>query len=190
MSNITHSEMVKGLAKPGENIIDELTPDAAHLLHMAVGIAGESGELCREIYNSDFFTLVNIDNVTEELGDLEFYIEGLSQGLSIKILCDESRLRRVISDSLAVAQHNSVLLTVESCILLDCIKKSAFYAKDVKIENVKESISKIVEHMLVIRLCFKITRKLTIDNNISKLGKRYKGHSYSNEQAIDRADKV
>jgi hypothetical protein len=41
--NYTH--MVKVLAKPGADIVASLTPETAHLLHMAVGVSGEAGEL-------------------------------------------------------------------------------------------------------------------------------------------------
>jgi NTP pyrophosphatase (non-canonical NTP hydrolase) len=37
--------MVKALVKSGEVIANEMTGSNAHLLHMAVGIAGEAGEL-------------------------------------------------------------------------------------------------------------------------------------------------
>ncbi len=43
--NIVYSEMVAALAKPGEKIASELTGEDAHLIHMAIGISGESGEL-------------------------------------------------------------------------------------------------------------------------------------------------
>lgn len=82
--NITHPELVAKLVKPGQAIIDSLTPDKAHVLHMAVGVSGESGELLDAIkkhvmYNKplDFY------NVIEELGDIEFYLEGIRQQLGI-----------------------------------------------------------------------------------------------------------
>lgn len=76
--------MVLALAKPGAEIAQTMTADKAHLLHMAVGIAGEAGELLdaikkATIYNKD----LDIDNVIEELGDLEFYMQGLRQHLQI-----------------------------------------------------------------------------------------------------------
>lgn len=77
-----HGEMVSALVKPGQDIIDTLTPEKANLLHMAVGISGEAGELLDAIkkhvmYNKE----LDIDNVIEELGDLEFYMEGMRQQL-------------------------------------------------------------------------------------------------------------
>lgn len=80
----TFEEMVTGLAKPGAKIAAEITADDAHLMHMAIGVSGEAGELLdaikkRVIYRKD----LDRENVLEELGDLEFYMEGLRQGLGI-----------------------------------------------------------------------------------------------------------
>lgn len=81
---INHADMVAALAKPGSQIAEELTGEDAHLMHMAIGISGESGELLdaikkKVIYRKDLDRV----NVVEELGDLEFYMEGLRQGLGI-----------------------------------------------------------------------------------------------------------
>ncbi len=81
---ITHSEMVAALVKPGEDILSTVTPEKADLWHMATGVAGEAGELLdavkkHVIYNKP----IDIENVIEELGDLEFYMEGVRQNLGI-----------------------------------------------------------------------------------------------------------
>jgi len=82
--NTQHSEMVKALAKPGEQIVATLTAEDAHFLHMAVGISGEAGELLDAVKKAVIYRkLVDRENVVEELGDLEFYMEGLRQGLGI-----------------------------------------------------------------------------------------------------------
>lgn len=81
---ITHSEMVSVLVKPGEDIIASLTPEKAHLWHMATGVAGEAGELLDAIKKHVIYNKpIDIENVIEELGDLEFYMEGIRQGLGI-----------------------------------------------------------------------------------------------------------
>lgn len=76
--------MVSALAKPGADVVEGLTAESAHLLHMAVGISGEAGELLDAIKKSAIYCKpINLDNVIEELGDLEFYMEGLRQGVGI-----------------------------------------------------------------------------------------------------------
>jgi len=82
--NISHPELVKALCKPGEEIVDGMNPHRAHLLHMGVGVCGEAGELMDAIKQSAiYFKPINRDNVVEELGDLEFYMEGLRQKMKI-----------------------------------------------------------------------------------------------------------
>ena len=190
--SIEHPEMVKGLAKDGQKVIDELTPSSAHLLHMAVGIAGEAGELCEAIYFKHNFEEIDRENVIEELGDLEFYIEGLRQGLDLlreETLFGIEEKAMSMNEPLHVAKHNSIMLNIQCSILLDFIKKSAFYVKPVKLDCVVDALKNINERMYVLRECFGLTREETISHNIAKLGERYQGHNYSNEQAIDRADK-
>jgi NTP pyrophosphatase (non-canonical NTP hydrolase) len=81
---IKHNEMVASLVKPGVAIAAALTGDKAHLLHMSVGISGESGELLDAIKKHVIYNKpIDLENVIEELGDLEFYMEGLRQGLGI-----------------------------------------------------------------------------------------------------------
>ena len=76
--------MVAALAKSGAAIVEELNAEQAHNLHMAVGISGEAGELLDAIKKAAIYQKpVDRQNVIEELGDLEFYMEGLRQGLGI-----------------------------------------------------------------------------------------------------------
>lgn len=80
----THQEIVLALAKPGEAIVKELTPSQAHQIHMAIGISGEAGELLDAVKKAAIYQKpIDRENVIEELGDLEFYMEGLRQGLNI-----------------------------------------------------------------------------------------------------------
>ena len=80
-----HAELVKALAKPGADIADNMTAEEAHLIHMVLGISGEAGELLDAVKKAVIYKKpIDIANVVEELGDLEFYLEGLRQGLSLQ----------------------------------------------------------------------------------------------------------
>lgn len=84
MKSITHKELVSALAKPGSDIVAAITPAGADLWHHATGVSGEAGELLdavkkHVIYNKP----IDRANVVEELGDLEFYMEGIRQNLGI-----------------------------------------------------------------------------------------------------------
>lgn len=82
--NIKHNEMVTCLVKCGEKIREEVTGEDCHLLHMVVGISGEAGELLDAIKKKVIYRKpLDIENVLEELGDIEFYLEGLRQGVGV-----------------------------------------------------------------------------------------------------------
>ena len=79
-----HANLVAELVKNPEEIVDSLTPSKVNLIHAILGISGEAGELLDAIkkytiYNKE----LDIDNVIEELGDLEFYMEQIRQELNI-----------------------------------------------------------------------------------------------------------
>ncbi len=79
-----HHDMVKKLTKSGHVIHDEMTPQNAHLVHMVMGIAGEAGELVDAIKKAVIYQKpLDLENVIEELGDLEFYMAGLRQALHL-----------------------------------------------------------------------------------------------------------
>lgn len=78
------ADMVGQKKKPGEVIVSQMTPAKADLMHMAVGVAGESGELLDAVKRHVFYNKpLDRENVVEELGDLEFYMEGLRQRAGI-----------------------------------------------------------------------------------------------------------
>lgn len=79
-----HKTMVDALAKDGLSVKADLTPQTAHLLHMAVGISGEAGELLDAIKKCAIYNKpLDLTNVIEELGDLQFYIQGLMTSLDL-----------------------------------------------------------------------------------------------------------
>ncbi|NDB84167.1 MAG: nucleotide pyrophosphohydrolase [Alphaproteobacteria bacterium] len=81
---IEYSEMISVLVKPGNDIQDSLTGSSINFWHMATGISGEAGELLDAVKKHVIYNkTLDVDNVIEELGDLEFYMEGLRQALKI-----------------------------------------------------------------------------------------------------------
>ena len=77
-------KMTLALAKDGSVIKEEITPEQANLLHMAVGISGESGELLDAIKKHVIYQKpLDIENVKEELGDLLFYMVNLMQSVGL-----------------------------------------------------------------------------------------------------------
>jgi NTP pyrophosphatase (non-canonical NTP hydrolase) len=79
-----HAEMVESLCKSGHQIVKELTPEDAHLQHMGLGLCGETGELIDAIKKVTIYRKSpDMENVIEELGDIEFYLQGIRQALDI-----------------------------------------------------------------------------------------------------------
>ena len=73
-----YSAFVECLAKPGHQITSELYPEDAHRIHMAMGVAGEAGELLDTIKKSSIYRKpYDVDNIIEECGDILFYVTGM-----------------------------------------------------------------------------------------------------------------
>jgi NTP pyrophosphatase (non-canonical NTP hydrolase) len=82
-----HHLLVKRLAKPGPEIAQDFLrdPGKAHLMHMIVGIMGEAGELLDTVKKHCIYNKpLDVTNIEEELGDLEFYTRGLRDALGIE----------------------------------------------------------------------------------------------------------
>ena len=77
-----HPYLVRKLLKPAKEIMAENDQHKAHLTHMALGIAGEAGELVDAIKKYAIYNQkLDVQNVKEELGDLLFYMQGILQYL-------------------------------------------------------------------------------------------------------------
>lgn len=81
---IPYHQMVAILTKPGEQIRADLTAEQCHLIHHTLGILGEAGEIVDTVKKHCIYNQpLNRENLIEELGDLEFYLEGLRQSVNI-----------------------------------------------------------------------------------------------------------
>ena len=84
MDQIEHSDMVRALVKDPLDLADEMTAAKLNAIHMVMGISGESGELLDAIKKSVIYNKeLDLETVIEELGDIEFYLEGLRQELGV-----------------------------------------------------------------------------------------------------------
>lgn len=94
---MTHPELVKALVKPGEVMLKELTPKQAELWHMVSCISSEAGELFDTIKKHCIYRKnLDLENVIEELGDIEFYLEGVRQLLYLtREQCLENNIKKL-----------------------------------------------------------------------------------------------
>lgn len=68
--NITHTELVAAMVKPGSVIAANITANEADMLHMAVGVSGEAGELLDAVKKATIYKKpIDRENVIEELGE-------------------------------------------------------------------------------------------------------------------------
>lgn len=165
-----HSELVAVLAKPGKDIVESLTADKAHLLHMTIGIVGEVFELAEGIANKDR------ENIAEEMGDIAFYLRGVYDSMGIERVEPQP------------VYYSTLTLMIRVGELLDVVKKHVIYNKSPN-PRILASILFIIEDQLAgLRDLYGISYDEVIAHNIAKLTKRY-GEKYSDAAAIARADK-
>lgn len=71
---------VARLMKDPEEVMATITPAKMNLIHAAIGISGEAGELLDAVKKHVFYNKpLDVNNVIEELGDIEFYCSTLRQ---------------------------------------------------------------------------------------------------------------
>jgi hypothetical protein len=193
---LEHNKMVRRLAKPGQMILETLTAEKCHLIHMCIGIAGELFELDKAMQNSSpahFILLASNEqvirlrkHVVEEFGDTEFYCVGA-------LLSDYLKEVPALEDSEMSDLDGSSFFTCAE-MLLDGVKRLTMY------DSVEKGLPKIKKALAMLRLMLddsyeasEITKEEALTDNLNKLlvgpNARFKEGTYSNDQAIARADK-
>lgn len=178
----SHSQMVMELAKPGQAITESLTPSKAHVWHMTSCLMGEAGELLEGINRFDK------SNIIEELGDLEFYMEGLRIELKFNRSAVIAAMANLTVLDVIIPSYLTGIL-IESCNIFDACKKWIIYEKDLDRGVLLLALARFEWYMSAFRARYSIDYENTIAGNMEKLGKRYSAGSYSNEAAQERRDK-
>lgn len=185
-----HSQMVKQLAKSGESIISSLTPVQMHRLHMAIGVAGEVGEIIevlQDISDEKLSESEALENLVEEFGDAFFYLRGYIESLPTSVELKQYP-RFVKLDEKVV-----LLLIISSSKLLDAAKRDGIYQKANVEEQAILAIQDLYKNLHYLMDNFEITEEMALEHNLNKLLKgknaRYASGSYSDQQANERADK-
>lgn len=80
-----YKEFVWSRTKDGKAILSGISSGNAELLHAAIGICGEAGELLDAIKKHVIYGKVfDRVNVVEELGDIEFYMQMMRTALCVE----------------------------------------------------------------------------------------------------------
>ena len=169
---MTYTEMVAKLFKRDDNPI-------VMMVHAAIGIAGESGELRAATAR---------ENSLEECGDMLFYIEALIQQLPSMPNNFETLEGPDSPITHATVVDNIHILSSE---ILDTIKKTWVYGRDLKelvLWDLLETLSDNVEYYIT-EVAGSTLQEVMNSNMQKLLTKRYATGSYSDEQALARKDK-
>lgn len=200
----TYPDFVRSRTKDPKEIVSELTPLNADLLHMALGLVGELTETMKAIYlpkDPDPAAEQNAKDLAEELGDSMFYIQGLinilqQSGVEFDYTIKQDQLGR---EELATIANESPLnaLIIVAGDLLSFVKKSALYGRELDMNKLAEMITQVyrqawfgffiepVEEHQVPEYFQPIN---LLKDNVAKLEARYPT-GYSNADALIRADK-
>lgn len=178
LKTVPYDQMVRNLFK-------DMGSKEASFLHAAIGISGETAELL--VANS-------IENIVEELGDMEFYVEAGYQALGGR--------RSALADGLVLdgadpALHQvlgtvTIAMSTTAGRLLDLAKKGWVYSKPID-EDVERAmryelmrLEVMMEQLLDM---IGVRRPDVLRTNQQKLGKRYPDGVYTDRAAQVRADK-
>lgn len=87
MNNTTetdHQQLVAACLKPGSLILASMTPEKANLAHLGLLVTTEASELADAIKKHVAYELpIDMENVVEELGDLEFALHAIRSSLGV-----------------------------------------------------------------------------------------------------------
>lgn len=169
-----HKDMVAALVKPGDAILATLTPLKVRLIHAAMGVAGEIGEI---------MDATDDENFLEEAGDLLFFIR-------------ELREQGELGELTEVPTHVNVNPAYLSGEIVDVVKRVAVYNKpfDTQMRLRLSDAVNALELWLVRKLEWRgQSRTQALEHNLNKLltgpNARYASGAYSDAQAHARADK-
>ncbi|UYA98735.1 putative nucleotide pyrophosphohydrolase [Xanthomonas phage vB_Xar_IVIA-DoCa5] len=175
---VPYPQMIRNLFKP-------MGSDAATRVHAAVGIAGEAAEL---------IIASSIENIVEELGDIEFYVEAYYQALGGRrtALADELSLQTGDPSGNQVLGTVTIAIAATAGALLDLTKKSWVYEKpfDANAERaVRYELLRLEVMMGQLREMIGVRQVDVLGANQGKLGKRYPDGVYTDKAAQERIDK-
>ena len=184
-------EMVRRLSKDGYEISTSIDGIKAHTWHMATGISGECSELLECACTFESTGLFDMENATEELGDIYFYLTGLVN-VHVDLKIKHNPFNEFSGSEGILSVFSKIAIAGGG--ILDAVKKHCIYEKDMDYKVMQANIDMLILAMYKAYYIMGISHKEVVDANIHKLiggdNARYATGTYSNEQAQDRADKM
>lgn len=183
-----YTDLVKTLAKHGDDIVSSLSGDDAYLWHSATGICTEAGELLDAYITPDYTREIDWENVIEELGDIEFYLE-----MALIVLDISEREITDTKEEFYFSQHNmfeqASLTMLAGTEFLDLVKRRCIYNKEVERAAFAKALTKIYLCLVIVYQMTGLKRIQVLEANKEKLAVRYNGLKYTDNAANGRADK-
>ena len=198
-----YDQMVRRLAKPGADILAQLTPVKADLIHMAIGLVGEVIELLEAMDKNDR------PNVQEELGDAQFFGTHILQVVQDWRLQDfADQIQTASAEQVTELQAKVPVVTSPFQLLflagdiLNDVKGLGIYnkpptcyvsqdkpAKAIDLDLLMIKTVRALDALPLIASQWHLQWEEVVAGNMIKLeGKRYK-NGYSDKAAAERADK-
>ena len=185
---MTPEQYIKNVLRsesPSFDIID------TRILHGVIGCCTEAGELLEAVRQSMFYEgYLDKVNLKEEVGDMLWYIGVILDACHLKfeVLTDKNTTLQVnpLQQTLNTVIYHSVIgCCIESGNMLDVIKKSLFYSRELYISDIKYKLISIMWNIRIILEINQWTLEEVMELNIAKLKKRYP-EQFTSKHAIDR----
>ncbi len=168
-NTLKHQFMVSKLAKNPDAILTSLSPSKCHLMHMMIGLTDECFELEIAQFNAD------LENIIEELGDLQFYTEGLIFGY-----IDHVANYKFVP----LSKHETYQLLART------VKRHVFYEQELNIKDLVCVYQNLLSWIAFDARAIGLTVVDVQNHNMEKLAKRYPNFDYTDGRAKERIDKV
>jgi len=161
ISETEYSEFTASKAKDHLAISTSINAMSAGLIHYAMGIASEAGEVVDAVKKHAIYRKpLDVDNIIEELGDLEWFMDRLRKTLGISrdlVLYKNmeklnKRYQKEYSDEAAQARadkNDEVLIELPSDITVEELNKYGF-GKKIVFRGVKLVVFVLHEHVVTI----------------------------------------
>lgn len=200
-----YDEFVASKIKSGEVLLSGMSPGGMDMLHMAVGLSGEAGELLEAYHLFDSGIITELfENVKEEMGDLEFYSAGLVMLLPERFFSGETlavypewyitwghqQNKATIAKSMfELMRDSAIAIAISASRILDLVKKQVVYNKATTDAEIVSELQVLHDGLRVIRMVMGASRESILQGNMDKLNKRYPA-GYSDKAAQERVDKL
>ena len=160
-----------------------------HVEHMALGMAGEMGEIIDAIKKAEIYGKeLDRVNLAEEVGDVFWYAAGFASTLEDgENLLDIANIGEAIDiEELHKAKQNIVLsLLATNGVIAELCLEAVYAAHQCSGEEYKLHARCLIIMAYAVSVLLGIDLEKALDANIEKLAKRY-GDKYSDYSALNR----